>query len=80
MMLKSMTFALTWGKILLCSHLSSTAAYSLKLEILPNCEVASLTVFTTMCPEEQQTIDNLTTVLSLKYLMNLALVVSLGDV
>ena len=35
-----------------------------------------------MCPEEQQTSDNLivkTTVLSLKYLINLALVVSLGD-
>ena len=41
-----------------------TAAYSLKSEkicllILLNCEAASLTVFTTMCPEEQQTSDNL---------------------
>ena len=41
-------------------------------------------MFTTMCPKEQQTSDNLivikTTVLSLKYLVNLALVISLGDV
>ena len=40
-------------------------------------------MFTIMCPKEQQTNDNLilkTTVLSLKYLINLALVVSLGDV
>ena len=40
-------------------------------------------MFTTMCPKEQQTSDNLivkTTVLSLKYLINLALVESLGDV
>ena len=41
-------------------------------------------MFTTMCPiKEQQTSDNLivkSTVLSLKYLINLALVVSLGDV
>ena len=29
------------------------------LLILLNCEAASLTVFTTMCPEEQQTTDNL---------------------
>ena len=46
------------------SHLSFTAAYSLKSEktgllILLNCEAASLTVFTTMCPEDQQTSDNL---------------------
>ena len=34
-------------------------------------------MFTT---EEQQTSDNMITVLSLKYLINLALVVSLGDV
>ena len=35
-------------------------------------------MFTTMCPKEQQTSDNLivkTTVLSLKYLINVALVV-----
>ena len=31
-------------------------------------------MFTTMCPNEQQTNDNL------KYLINLALVVSLGDI
>ena len=40
-------------------------------------------MFTTMCPEEQQTSDNLivkAAVLSLKYLINLASVVSLGDV
>ena len=41
-------------------------------------------MFTTVCPKEQQTSDNLrllkATVLSLKYLINLALVVSLGDV
>ena len=29
------------------------------LLILLNCEAASLTMFTTMCPEEQQTSDNL---------------------
>ena len=56
----------TWGKIFRYSHLSITAAYSLKsdkinLLILLSCEAA-------------------TTVLSLKYLINLALVVSLGDV
>ena len=38
-------------------------------------------MFATMFSEEQQTSDNLkTTVLSLKYLINLALMVSLGDV
>ena len=50
------------GYILLYSHLSSTAAYSLKSEKdWPelNCEAASLTVFTAMCPKEQQTGDNL---------------------
>ena len=52
-----------WGKIFLYSHLSFTAAYSLKSErigllILLNCEAASLTVFTAMCPKEQQTSDN----------------------
>ena len=39
-------------------------------------------MFTTMCPKEQQTSDNLivkTTVLSLKYLINVALVASLGE-
>ena len=70
MMLKSMSFLLEpnrtsiWGKIFLYSHLSFTTAYSLKSEkigplILQNCEAANLTVFTTMCPEEQQTTDNL---------------------
>ena len=49
------------------------------LLILLNCEAASLTVFTTMCPKEQQTSNNLI-VLSLKYLINLASVISLGDV
>ena len=48
----------------LYSHLSFTAAHSLKsdkigLLILLNCEAVSLTVFTTMCPKEQQTSDNL---------------------
>ena len=48
----------------LYSHLSFTAAYSLKsdkvgLLILLSCEAASLTVFTTMCPKEQQTSDDL---------------------
>ena len=43
---------------------------------LLTCEAASLTVFTTMFHKEQQTSDNLT-VLSLKYLINLALVVPL---
>ena len=40
-------------------------------------------MFTTMCSKKQQTSDNQllkTTVLSLKYLINLALVVSLEDV
>ena len=46
------------------SHLSFTAAYSLKSEkdwsvVLLNCEAASLTVFTTMCPKEQKTSANL---------------------
>ena len=52
------------GRIFLYSHMSFTAAYSLKSEkidllILLNCEPASLTVFATMCPKEQQTSDNL---------------------
>ena len=72
-MLESMSFSLTvpnrtlnLGKIFLYSHLSFKAAYSLKSEkkigllILLNCEAASLTVFTTMCPKEQQISDNLT--------------------
>ena len=67
-MLKSMSFPLSWGKIFLCSQLNFTAAYSLKSEKdwpvarpveLLNCEVTSLTVFTTMCPTDQQTSDNL---------------------
>ena len=71
MMLKSMSLPLTvpnrtskGGLGFLYSHLSSTATYSLKSEkigllILLNCEAASLTVFTAMCPKEQQTSDNL---------------------
>ena len=71
LMLKSMSFPQTIANCtsnvkidFLCSHLSFTAAYSLKSEktgllILLNCEAASLTVFTTMCPKEQQTSDNL---------------------
>ena len=50
------------GYIFLYSHRSFTAAYSLKsvgLLIFLNCEVANLTVFTTMCQKEQQTSDNL---------------------
>ena len=50
------------GYIFLYSHLSFTVAYGLKkigLLILLNCEAASLTVFTTMFPKEQQTSDNL---------------------
>ena len=51
------------GKIFLYNHFSFTAAYSLKLEkigllSLRNCEAANLTVFTTMCSEEQQSSDN----------------------
>ena len=95
MMLKSMRFPLTvrnrtsnLGKICLYSHLSFTAAYSLKsvkdwpVFILLNCEAASLTVFTTMCPKEQQTSDNLIVkdnCFIIKYLI-IALVVFLGDV
>ena len=71
MMLKSTSFPLPvlnriskLGKTFLYSHLSFTAVYSLKSEkigllILLNCEAASLTVFTTPYPKEQQTSDNL---------------------
>ena len=65
MMVKSMSFPSNGGLDFLCSHLSFTAAYSLKSEkdspvdFLLNCEAAILTVFTTMCPKEQQTSDNL---------------------
>ena len=73
MMLKNVGFSLTvprptsiWGKIFLYSHLSFTVAYSSKSEkdwpvdfAMIDCEPASLTVFTTMCPKEQQTRDNL---------------------
>ena len=47
-----------------------------------NCEAASLTVFTTMCPKVQQTSDNLTVkdnCFIIEMFDNLALVVSLGD-
>ena len=52
------------GWIFLYSHLSPTAAYSLKSEkvdllILLNCEAEILTVFTAMCPKKQQTSDDL---------------------
>ena len=50
---------------------------------LLNCEAASLTVFTTMCPEEQQTSDNLIVkdyYFIIEILINLALEVSLEDV
>ena len=64
------------------------AAYSLKSEnigllILLNCESASLTVFTTCVLKSNKPVIICllkTAVLSLKYLINLALVVSLGDV
>ena len=71
MMLKNISFPFTCttsylnlGDRFFFSHLSFTAGYSLKSEkigllILLNCEPASLTVFTTMCPKEQQTSDNL---------------------
>ena len=51
----------TWGKIFLCSHLSFIAADSLKSEKDWPVDFAksSLTVFTTICPKEQQTSDNL---------------------
>ena len=71
-MLKSMSFPLTesnhtpnLGKDF---SLQSLEFYSciqfeirkrLALLILLNCEAASLTVFTAMCPKEQQTSDNL---------------------
>ena len=51
-----------------------------------NCEAASLTVFTTMYPKEQQTSDSLIVkdlvvyCFIIEILINLALVVSLGDV
>ena len=94
MMLKSMSFPLTepnrtlnLGKDVLYSHLSFTAAYSLKSEkngllILLNCEAASLTVFTTMCRKEQQTSGNLIVkdyCFIIEIFDKLALVVSLGD-
>ena len=48
----------------LYSYLNFTAAYSLKSEKigmlnLLNCDAASLTVFTAMCPEKQQTCDKI---------------------
>ena len=66
-----MSFALTepnrtsnLEKGFLCSQMTFTAADSLKSEKdwpvdLLNCEVSSLTVFTTMWPKEQQTSNNL---------------------
>ena len=54
----------TWGKIFLYSHLSLTAAYSLKSEKDWPVDFAKLwsresDCFTTMYPKEQQTSDNL---------------------
>ena len=82
MMLKSMSFPLivpnrtSYGRI--DFSLQSPEFYShIQLEIEKE------TVFTTMCPKEQQTSDNLIVkdnCLSLKYLINAALVVSVGDV
>ena len=71
MMLKSMSFCLTVPNRSsdggLDFSLQSPEFYSFHtvwnqgngLLILLNCEAASLTVFTTMCPKEQQTSDNL---------------------
>ena len=71
MMLKSMSFSLTvpnrtsnLGKDFSLQSLEfhSCTQFEIKkigLLILQNCEAASLTVFTTMCPKEQQTSDNL---------------------
>ena len=95
-MLKSMSFPLTvpnrTSKGGLDFSLQSpefTAAYSLNLDrkigllILLNCEVASLTVFTTMCPKEQQASDNMIVkdnCFFIEMLINAALVVSFGHV
>ena len=50
----------TWARFFSKVTRVFTVAYSLKSEKkLPNCKAASLAVFTTMCPEEQQTRDNL---------------------
>ena len=65
-MLKSTIFPLAvpnctsnLGKIFVCSHLSFTAAYSLKSKKDWPVDFANLTVFAIMCPKEQQTSDNL---------------------
>ena len=72
MMLKGMSFSLTvpnrtsnLGKDFSLQSLELYSLYTVcnqkkvGLLILLSCEAASLTVFTTMCPEEQQTSDNL---------------------
>ena len=75
--------------IFLYSHLSFIAAYSFKSQkigmlVLLNCEAVSLTVFLQPCLlRKQQTSDNLIVkdfCFIMKYLTNLALVVSLEDV
>ena len=91
-MLKSMSFPLTVSNRTSNFSLQSPEFYSCiqfeirnetGLLILLNCEAASLTVFTTMFHKEQQASDNLIVkynCLSFKYLINAALVISLGDV
>ena len=73
MMLKNISFPLTTSTtsyLNLGERFFSTVTWVLQLHtvwnqikigmlILLNCEPASLTVFTTMCPKEQQTSDNL---------------------
>ena len=95
-MLKSMSFSLTVpnrtsnGGIYF--SLKSPECYSciqfeirkkVGLLILLNCEAASLTVFTTTCPKEQQTTDNLIVkdnCFIIEIFHKFSLVVSLGDV
>ena len=72
MMLKSMSFPLTvpnrtsnLGKDFSLQSLEFYSCIQFEIRknivllILLNCEAASLTVFTTMCPKKQQTSDNL---------------------
>ena len=95
MMLKNMSFSLTVPNPTsnggIDFSLQSPEFYSfmqfeirkIGLLILLNCEAASLTVFTTMCPKEQQNSDNLfvkDNCFIIEILINLALVVSVGDV
>ena len=95
MMLKSMSFPLTvpnraskGGLDFSLQSPEFTAAYSVKqrkivLLILLNCKAACLTVFTTMCPQDQRTSDNLivkSNCFVIEIFDNASLVVSLGDV